>query len=144
MSGFGEFISDRGHYRPLSVKNGAYFSTLPETLPAEAGWYVILAGGHAIYVGEADNLNSRLNSDNGSRDNFMNPERTSDSQRNFVKKFFDSGFLTKLEVWFVTEKELGTRVPIVLPLSNLDRCNVEKVLNVCRGMQEWKSPDRRS
>lgn len=142
LSGFGEFISDREHYRSLRVKSGAYFSTLPETLPAEAGWYVILAGGRPVYVGEADNLNNRLNSDNGSRDNFMNPERTSDSQRNFVKKFCDSGFLTKLDVWFVTERQLCTRVPIAPPLSNLDRCNIEKLLNVCRGIPEWMSPDR--
>jgi len=69
------------HYRKLKVRSGAHFSTLPETLPAEAGWYVIVADGRPVYVGEADSLNGRLNSDNGSRDNFMNPQRTSDPER---------------------------------------------------------------
>lgn len=107
LAGFAEFVSDRGHYRPLKVKNGAYFSTLPDALPTEAGWYVIVAGGRPVYVGEADSLNARLNSDNGSRDNFMNPQRPSDSERNFVKKLSDAGLLPKLEVWFVTEKDLS-------------------------------------
>jgi len=54
---------------------------------------VIVADGRPVYVGEADSLNGRLNSDNGSRDNFMNPQRTSDPERNFLKRLSDLGLL---------------------------------------------------
>lgn len=140
LATFSGFISDRGHYRSLKVKNGVYFSTSPEVLPSEAGWYVIVVAGHPLYVGEADNLNGRLNSDNGSRDNFLNSQRASDPERNVIKKLFDSGYFPDLKVWFVTEREFSSRVGCNLPLSSLDRGNIEKLLNISRGeIQEWMS-----
>ena len=78
-------VADRSYYRPIRVKNGIYFDLLEGRLPAEAGWYVLLDAGVALYVGKADNLDRRLNSDDGSRDNFANPKRASDPERNFVK-----------------------------------------------------------
>lgn len=140
LAAFSEFIAERGHYRSLKVKHGAYFSTWPVSLPSGAGWYVIVAGGRPVYVGEADNLNNRLNSDNGSLDNFLHTGRKSDSRRNFIKRLSDSGFFPELKVWFVTERELSTRANISVPLSALDRKNLEKLLDISRGkIQEWMS-----
>lgn len=138
LTGFNEFIHEPDHRRPLKVKNGAYFSTSPRTLPTEAGWYVIVAGKRPLYVGEADSLDGRLNSDNGSRDNFLNSQRKADPERNFIKKLSDSGFFPDLCVWFVTERDLSSKVELKVPLSALDRCNIEKILDICRGeLQEW-------
>jgi hypothetical protein len=138
LAGFNQFIHEPEHYLPLRIKNGAYFSTSPNTLPTEAGWYVIIAGKRPLYVGEADSLDGRLNSDNGCRDNFLNSQRKTDPERNFIKKLSDSKFFPDLTVWFVTERDLSNRVEIKMPLSSLDRCNIEKILNICRGeLQEW-------
>ncbi|MEW6375155.1 MAG: GIY-YIG nuclease family protein [Thermodesulfobacteriota bacterium] len=61
-----------------------YFST-PASLPTESGLYIILNGTSPIYVGKAEDLNKRLNTENGSRDQFANPQRSSDIEGNFIK-----------------------------------------------------------
>jgi hypothetical protein len=53
-------------------------------------------------------------------------QRTSDPERNFIKKLSVEGIFPELAVWFVTEKDLSSRVGIKVPLSNLDRGNIEK------------------
>lgn len=80
-------------YYSLGFKHPNYFKTIDRQPPEEKGWYIILHDGKAIYVGIADNLNSRLNSDNGSRDNFGNPKRSpnelTDLDRKNIEKLID-------------------------------------------------------
>src|SRR5205814_639827 len=99
----------------------------------EPGWYVVCdESGRALYVGTAENLNARLNSQNGSRDNFADPTRTTDSVRNFIKTFRSAGFLGVLQVLPVTESSICASLGFQCPLSKLDRCNVEKVIGLFR------------
>ena len=120
------------HYRKIRVKNNIYFE-IPEGLPSVTGWYVFLAGKVPVYVGQATNLNNRLNSDNGSRDNFANPKRKHDIERNFIKKLHILGVHVPLGVWFVTEAELRKGLGEGKQLSSLDLNNVEKFIKLNRG-----------
>jgi hypothetical protein len=120
--------------RHLEVR-GTYYFTLPEggISPCAAGWYIICDHEHnPLYIGSAENLNKRLNTPDGSRDIFANPNRTSDPLRNFIKAFVNSSFLSELWVVIITEEALCFHVDADPPLSKLDRGNVEKVICLFR------------
>lgn len=122
-----------GNYHVLVVKNCSTFSTPNSTPPSENGWYIILKEKIPIYVGKADNLNNRLNSPNGSRDNFNNSKRKSDPIRNFIKKSNSTGFISDLRVLVVTENNLKYN----FSLSDLDRDNIEKILSMYRSVFQY-------
>ncbi len=119
-------------FSPLLVTKVYYFSSeLP--LPKEPGWYLLLnKKGQPIYAGKAKSLNHRLNSEDGSRNGFANPERRTDPARNFIKIFARLGLIDGLRVCHFTERELCRELDFEAPLSELDRGNVEKFLNVMR------------
>ena len=81
-------------------------------LPGEAGWYIILEGTQPLYVGKTGNLDARLNTDNGSRDNFGNNKRQSDSERNFIKKFIEIGAFVTPRVCIIRKSELAAVIGI--------------------------------
>ena len=115
------------NYYPLNQTKRYYFST-PVPLPTESGWYIILNGTLPIYVGKAEDLNKRLNTENGSRDQFANPQRSSDIERNFIKRYTELNLIQTLRVCIITESSLGIET-----LTDLDRGNMEKHLNIWRG-----------
>ena len=120
-------------YLDLEVAKKYYFK-LNEPITTNPGWYVILDENKSpLYVGKAQNLNSRLNTENGSRDQFANPQRTSDPERNFIKKFYDENALKELYVCPINEQVLCDKLGIEYPLPTLDRNNIEKFINVFRG-----------
>lgn len=118
----------------LDFKPLYYFTTPRGPLPSEAGWYVIyeVENRKPVYVGKADNLDYRLNSDDGSRDNFGNPHRPSDPERNFIKKLREQGAIGRLAVKIIKENDLCRQLGITPPLSSLDRTNIEKMTNLHR------------
>jgi hypothetical protein len=117
----------------LEVKGKYYFSTPQGPLSTEPGWYLICSDDSLpIYVGTATNLNSRLNSDNGSRDGFADPQRTSDPARNFIKAFASSGALRSLSVVAITERDLMHALRLTQSFRKLDRENVEKIISIFR------------
>lgn len=124
---------DSASWTDLSVSGRYYFTTTHRSLPPSPGWYVICdEHRRPLYAGSAENLDSRLNSPNGSRDNFANPQRTTDPVRNFIKAFCTSGIIAGLMVLFITEPSVCTRLGVNEPLSALDRGNIEKFLGVFR------------
>lgn len=116
----------------LTVSKRYYFAVFEGQISSHAGWYVICTDEEPLYVGTAKNLNSRLNTENGSRDQFANPKRSSDPERNFIKSFVASGVLGSLSVITIKETEICTSLNIKSPLTRRDRHNVEKVLNLFR------------
>jgi hypothetical protein len=121
------------NWHHLEVRKQYYFATPGKLLSNEAGWYIICDADRCpIYVGIAKNLNVRLNSENGSRDNFANPQRTSDPERNFIKAFVSSGLLGSLEVLVIQETLLCSAMQMPSPLSDRDRKNIEKTINLFR------------
>jgi hypothetical protein len=126
-------LDDPQNYYPLAHTKNYYFSIPDNSLPEEPGWYIILNGTLPIYVGKAEDLNKRLNTQNGSRDQFANPQRASDVERNFIKKYTEHGLIQNLRVCIVREGQLG-----VLALTDLDRINCEKHLNIWRGSFKYK------
>jgi hypothetical protein len=117
----------------LEVVGRYYFSTPGVELPAIPGWYIICDHEQTpLYVGEATNLQNRLNSNDGSRDNFANPERSQDPARNFIKRFSSSGVLSSLCVIVIRETSICAEMGIAGPLSDIDRGNIEKVLGLFR------------
>jgi hypothetical protein len=126
-------LSRAGTWHRLEVRHGRYFATPDGPLPDGPGWYVIGdRTGAARYVGEAGNLNGRLNSNQGSLDNFANSSRASDPVRNFLKVFISNGLLGEPRVGVIQEAEILRAVSVCTALSERDRCNVEKVLDVFR------------
>jgi hypothetical protein len=66
--------SKRSNLHELQVQGRYYFGVSDGVAPASPGWYVICdENRRPLYVAEADNLDKRLNSRDGSRDNFANP-----------------------------------------------------------------------
>ena len=124
-------LDDPKNYFSLSHTKNYYFST-PASLPVESGWYIILCDNSPIYVGKAENLNGRLNTENGSRDQFANPLRSSDIERNFIKKYTELGLIQPLRVCILRESSLD------VPMTDLDRNNIEKHLNIWRGFFRYK------
>jgi hypothetical protein len=121
-------LDESKNYYPLNHTKNFYFST-PVRLPEEAGWYIILDGILPIYVGKAKDLNARLNTDNGSLDNFNNSNRSSDPERNFIKKYTELGLIQNLRVCIITESSLEINKE---ELNDKDRDNIEKHLNIWR------------
>ncbi len=109
-----------------------YYFKLDEEITYNPGWYVIFENKNPLYVGKTENLNSRLNTENGSRDQFANPQRTSDPERNFLKKFNDIGIFKGLTVCPINEEYLCSKMGLKFPLSDLDRNNIEKFINIFR------------
>lgn len=132
------FTAEPAHYRSLRVKNGLYFEIQDKPSPPQAGWYVLLVGTVPVYVGQAEDLDSRLNSTSGSLDNFAHRARTSDPERNFVKKLCDLGSFSPLRAWFITAAEFGQALSVALPFGELDMHNVEKFINLHRGFLEFE------
>lgn len=131
IGALGELAGEAARHHRMTVSKRYYFK-VPDGLPDTPGWYVIRSAGHSLYVGTAENLNLRLNSENGSRDQFANPKRESDSERNFIKSFSDVGVLDELWVIAIDEPALVERLQLSAPLTRRDRHNVEKVLNLFR------------
>lgn len=116
----------------LNIKSKYHFSISNGSITSGAGWYIICdEDRRPIYVGAATNLNSRLNTDSGSRDNFANPKRTSDPVRNFIKAFV-LGMLHSLFVTTISELSVCQQMGIEPPLTKRDRQNIEKVLSIFR------------
>ena len=123
---------DSHNRHALEVSKRYYFSTPNNPLASDAGWYIICDASHPLYVGTAENLNARLNSENGSRDQFANPRRMTDSERNFIKSFKSSGLLGPLSVIVIPELVLCSMTGVTAPLTKRDRHNIEKLLNLFR------------
>lgn len=120
-------------YYPLRFKPQYYFEISNRQLPSERGWYVVLDGRKPLYTGKADNLNVRLNTNNGSIDNFANRKRVSDSERNFIKKFDELRIIGNLRICIVREADLCLRLNTNADdLTDLDRGNIEKTINIFR------------
>ncbi len=128
-------LKNVGVYFALQHTLPYYFAMPGHTLTTDPGWYIILEGKTPIYVGEAQNLNVRLNTRTGSCDDFGRVARTRDSQRNFVKKFSEVKILTSLRVAVLAQPNLIEAAKLNAALfTNMDRKNIEKVLNIYRGM----------
>ena len=132
QSNIQRMLDDPKNYYLIAHRKNYYFST-PTSLPMEPGWYIILCGTLPIYVGKAEDLNGRLNTENGSRDQFANPKRSSDIERNFIKKYTELSQIQPLRVCILRESSLG-----IQPLTDLDRNNIEKHLNIWRGHFQYR------
>ena len=97
-----------------------------------AGYVIVDLAGRPLYVGEAEDLDHRLNSATGSLDNFNNSKRTSDPARNFLKSFLSAGLLDGLRVGIIEEAAVCSELGLEGCLTKLDRCNVEKLLGIFR------------
>lgn len=129
---FQHLFADRSRYVRLLVSKRYYLAATAE-LTRSPGWYVLLdSEGRSLYAGQADDLNSRLNTENGSRDQFGNPQRTSDPVRNFIKVFVQNGVIECLIAGLLTEEDLRGSLGFSEPLSKLDRDNMEKFLSLMR------------
>ena len=127
---------EKKNRRDLRFSAPSYFAVPSGDVPEKAGWYIILGDGKPIYVGTTSSLHARLNTPHGSLDNFAAASRTSDSERNFIKKFIEIGIVQNPEVILVTEEELFARVPLPVPVP-LDKCereSLEKVINIFRSV----------
>lgn len=132
LDGLTSLARDPRNRHVLEVRKRYYFAIPDGPIETGAGWYVICDSFGPLYVGIAENLNARLNSENGSRDQFANPQRTSDPERNFIKSFADRGVLNGLTVIVISEGALCSIVGAVSPLTKRDSQNVEKTLNLFR------------
>lgn len=132
VAGLRGMLAEQSKRYRLDISKRYYFAIPDGPITDSAGWYLIRARNEPIYVGTAENLNARLNSENGSRDQFANPKRASDSERNFIKAFSAAGVLTDLTVTVLPEANLCAAIGIDGPLTKRDRHNVEKVLNIFR------------
>ena len=120
-------------YFPIQFKRSYYFEVPGSRLPREAGWYVILQDTKPLYVGKADNLDKRLNTNEGSTDDFGKQIRTYDSERNFIKKFIEIGAIGTPRVCIILRSELGSLLGVSDQcFTETDNRNVEKVLNIMR------------
>ena len=128
-----EIASRPDSYHDLRFKTPNYFAVTGSRLPGKAGWYIVLDGTQPLYVGKTDNLDARLNTDNGSRDNFGNNKRPSDSERNFIKKFIEIGAFVTPRVCIIRKSELAAVIGISERcLNDIDAGNIEKVINLIR------------
>ena len=113
----------------LHVENKLYFK-LDEKITTDPGWYLIFSIANRLYVGKADDLNFRLNTRNGSLDNFANSEGPKNQRRNFIKKLYDIGYFKEMKVLLIDELTFCTKMKLESPLSDLDRQNIEKFIDV--------------
>ena len=128
-----KILNEKASYFSLSVnKKSFYFATL-KPLPKKRGWYIMLDRKKPIYVGQAKNLNSRLNTRNSGLDNFRNRWRKFDNKRNFIKKFIGLNTLTSTKVCIIREYELLKRLGLKgKQLKIVDRSNIEKFIDIFR------------
>jgi len=122
-------IVDQSKLYDLCVENKLYFK-LDEKITTDPGWYLIFSIANRLYVGKSDDLNFRLNTRNGSLDNFANPKGSINNRRNFIKKLYDICYFKELKVLLIDELTLCTKMKLESPLSNLDRQNIEKFIDV--------------
>ena len=128
-----KLVNNSSSYYSLKFKPKYYFGIPSGSLPSERGWYIILNERTPVYVGKAEYLNTRLNTNNGSIDNFANQGRTSDSERNFVKKFDEINLFKTLRVCIIRENELCSELGLnPNNLTELDRGAIEKLINIFR------------
>ena len=130
-----EALREPSRWHRLVVHRRLYFATPDGPLHTKAGWYIIRDDlGNALYVGKAENLNARLNSSNGSLDNFAHSGRSQDPVRNFIKAFLSNGYVEDLRVGLVLEDDVQPKLNLepAGSLSSVDRGNVEKVLGIFR------------
>ena len=120
-------------YYSLKFKPPYYFEVPNSTLPSEGGWYIILDAKTPVYVGQANDLNRRLNSTKGSTDNFANRKRKADDKRNFVKKLDEVDIIKGLRVCIISEKDICSELGLSANcLTDLDRGNIEKLIDILR------------
>jgi hypothetical protein len=122
-----ELTNDRSLYYALRFKPQHYFEVAKGHLPDAGGWYVILDGKDPLYVGMTDDFDKRLNTNQGSLDNFAYAGKASYGVRNFVKKLNELGILNDLRVFVIPENKLSSH-----SLSSLDRKNIEKLISIYR------------
>lgn len=129
-----KLVGNISSYYSLKFKPPYYFETPKVSLPSDKGWYILLHDRTPIYVGRAADLNGRLNSDNGSRDNFGNKKRAPDAERNFIKKFAELGIFSKLMVCVLRESDICAEASLNSSnLTDRDRGNIEKLIDIFRG-----------
>ncbi len=134
-----KLIQNPSCYYPLRFKPAYYFEIPAGQIPSESGWYIILEGKKPLYVGKTDYLNKRLNSDNGSIDNFANKRRSFDPERNFIKKFAELNIFRNLRVCIIKEKDICLEMKVTPnTLTDLDRGNIEKLINIFRCYFNYK------
>ncbi len=133
-----DLVSESSSYFTLRFKPPYYFEVPKRSLPSERGWYTILDSDNSpIYVGLAKDLNGRLNTNNRSLDNYANQTRSSDAERNFIKKLAELGFIRGMRVCIIRESDL--RLSLNLDrLSKVDRDNVEKFINIHRSFLKFR------
>ena len=112
----------------LHVENKLYFK-LDEKITTDPGWYLIFSIANRLYVGKSDDLNGRLNTHNRSLDNFASKEHKG-HRRNFIKKLYDIGYFKEMKVLLIDELTFCTKMKLESPLSDLDRQNIEKFIDV--------------
>jgi hypothetical protein len=133
-----QLVQDPAAYYKLSFKPQFYFETPTDQLPSKRGWYIILDDKRPLYAGKAEDLNVRLNTNNGSIDNFANKKRTFDPERNFIKKFNETKILSNLRVCIIDEMALCSALGIDTDeLTELDRGNIEKMINLFRACFDY-------
>ncbi len=140
LSAIEQMTCNETSYFSLKFKPSYYFQILDGPIPQERGWYIILDGTRPLYVGQADDLNYRLNTNHGSTDNYGRTSRSSDDKRNFIKKFDELGVFNRLRVCIIPESKLCTLLAIdSSKLTKLDRDNVEKIVDIHRGYFHYLS-----
>ena len=120
-------------YFPLQFKRSYYFAVPGSQLPREAGWYIILQDTQPLYVGKTANLDKRLNTNEGSTDDFGNQKRRHDLERNFIKKFIEIEAIGTPRICIIRKSELSSILGVSEQcFTETDNGNVEKVLNLIR------------
>jgi hypothetical protein len=133
-----DLVSESSSYFTLRFKPPYYFEVPKRSLPSERGWYVILDSDNSpIYVGQAKDLNERLNTNNRSLDNYANQTRISDPERNFIKKLAELGFIRGMRVCMIRDSDLRLSLNLGR-LSKVDRDNVEKFINIHRSFLTFR------
>lgn len=128
-----EIVADSNSYFPLEFKPSFYFYVPGSRLTSQPGWYVILNGRKSLYVGKAGNLKNRLSSNQGSVDQFAKKTRSSEPERNFIKKFIELGIIANPRVCIVEVRDLADRMGLKPDdITPLDIANIEKFLNIFR------------
>jgi len=125
---------DGNHIRELHVKDNYCFSVSNGSIPNGPGWYVIFdKPDQPLYVGQTSDLNMRLNTDDGSRDNIVNLKKNSTPIRNFLKHLKVIGCFNKLSAFFFEVSEVtGYIYDQDQSLLKKDREDVEKILSIFR------------
>jgi hypothetical protein len=126
-----KLVSNPSSYYSLKFKPQYYFETPNSSLPSEMGWYIILHNRMPVYVGRADDLNARLNTNNGSLDNFAKQGRKFELERNLIKKFDELNIFETLRVCVIQERSLCSELGLNSNnLTKLDRGSIEKLINI--------------